>query len=109
MSTTVKAVTARKQHPCDTDYPGGGHVITPGHRYLRHTAFPGDDVNPTDRPWTLTECVACACRRNDGELLLITTVCLTFCCGDVPCARPVRHDGHHSCQRCARRGQEDPR
>ena len=102
MSTTVKAVTARKRPPCDTDYRGGVHFIAPGHLYLRHTAFPGDDVNPTDRPWTLTECVVCAEARASAGLL-VTGACTTFCCGDVPCALPVEHAGEHSCLRCAAR------
>lgn len=94
MSTTVKGVTARKRHWCDATIPA--HVIAPGHRYLRHVAFPGDDVNGSDRPWVLPECAACADRfgRDAGA-------CLTHCCGDVPCALPLDHDGAHSCRRCA--------
>lgn len=76
-------------------------TIAPGHRYLRHVAFPGDDGHEEGtRPWALNECVACACRREPASGLLVAGACSTFCCGDVPCAKPYRHDGDHSCRRC---------
>lgn len=100
MSTTVKGVTARKRHRCDEASWTGLHFIEPGHRYLRHVAFPGDDVNGSDRPWVLRQCIACAENRGrDGTL--IGGACAGFCCGDVPCALPLKHDSDHSCRRCA--------
>lgn len=104
MATTVKAQTARTPHLCDnchwTPSLRGIPTIAPGHRYLRHVAFPGDEVNQTDHPLSLTECVACACERDSHAGLLVAGACSTWCCGDVPCARPFRHDGDHSCRRC---------
>ena len=100
MSTTVKGVTARKRHRCDESWGGDVHFIEPGQRYLRHVAFPGDDVNGSDRPWVLRQCVACAEDR-DSAGFLVADACTTFCHGDVPCALPFRHDGDHSCRRCA--------
>jgi hypothetical protein len=104
MATTVKSVTARIPHRCDGCHwsPGrrGVPTIAPGHRYLRHVAFPGDDVNQTDRPISNIECVACACGRESSAGLLVAGACSTFCCGDVPCALPFEHDGDHSCRRC---------
>jgi hypothetical protein len=100
MTTAIKAVTARKRHQCDTaQYER--HVIAPGHRYLRHVAFPGDDVNGSDRPWVLRECVACVEDRDAHAGSLIGGACATFCCGDTPCALPFKHDVDHSCRRCA--------
>lgn len=104
MSTTVMARTAAKPRDCDSCYwtPSlrGVPTIAPGHRYLRHVAFPGDDANQSDQPHVLTECIACACEREPTNGLLIADACSTFCCGDVPCARPEKHDGDHSCRRC---------
>jgi hypothetical protein len=105
VSTTVKAVTARKRHRCDESSWVGVHFIAPGHRYLRHVAFPGDDVNGSDRPWVLRQCVACAEGREYGASTLTAGGCATFCCGDVPCALPLNHaDDAHSCRRCAAPG-----
>jgi hypothetical protein len=105
MSYAVKARTARIPHLCDgchwTPSLRGQPTILPGHRYLIHTAFPGAEVNHSNRPYTNTECVACACERDKAFDLLVAGACTTHCCGDVPCARPVRHDGDHSCRRCA--------
>lgn len=101
-STAVKARTARIPHLCDSchETPSlrGVPTILPGHRYLRHTAFPGE-FNDSDRPYSITECVACAEER-DSAGLLVAGAGSTFCHGTVPCALPVRHDGDHSCQRC---------
>lgn len=100
MATTVKGVTARKRHRCDESW-GDVHFIEPGHRYLRHVAFPGDDVNGGDRPWVLRVCIACAEDRDAHAGLLVAGACTTFCCGDVPCALPFKHAGdRHSCMRC---------
>jgi hypothetical protein len=104
MSTTVKGITARKQHRCDESSWTGLHFIAPGHRYLRHVAFPDDDVNGSDQPWVLRQCVACVGERDDTATTLTAGACAMWCCGDVPCARPLRHDGDHSCRRCATSG-----
>jgi hypothetical protein len=104
MSFTVKAITARLPHKCDnchwTPTLRGSATIATGHRYLRHVTFPGDEANPTGHPISLIECVACACERDPSAGLLIAGACSTFCCGDVPCARPPHRDGDHSCRRC---------
>jgi hypothetical protein len=99
MATTVKAVTARKRHRCDESW-GDIHFIAPGHRYLRHVAFPGDDVNGSDQPWVLRQCVACAEDREYAAGMLTAGACSTFCHGMTPCALPLKHDGDHSCRRC---------
>ena len=101
MTTTVKAVTARVPHLCEGCHfvPSlrGVATIQPGHRYLLHTAFPdGVDIQG-DAPWAVNECVSCAVDRGEEHR---TDACLTYCHGDVPCARPFRHDGDHSCGRC---------
>src|SRR5690349_23801291 len=58
MNTTVKARTARKAHHCDgcswTPSLRGVATIAPGHRYLRHVAFPGADGNESGRVVTNT-------------------------------------------------------
>lgn len=101
--TTAKAVTARKRHRCDAGYREV-HVIAPGHRYMRHTVFPGHDANTSHRPYNVTECVACAEEREYAAGVLTAGACSQFCCGDVPCALPLRHgDDDHSCRRCAGR------
>jgi hypothetical protein len=106
VSTTVKGVTARKRHRCDESSStwGGIHFIEPGHRYLRHVAFPDDDVNGSDRPWVLRECIACAEERDSPMGHLLGGACTTFCCAMVPCALPFKHDGDHSCRRCITSG-----
>jgi hypothetical protein len=101
--TTVKAVTARKRHRCDAGYYEV-HIIAPGHRYLRHTVFPSHDVAGSDRPYNMTECVDCADSRDDTAGTRIAGACSTFCCGETSCALPLRHDGDHSCRRCATSG-----
>lgn len=113
MSTTVKARTARKPHLCGgchcTPSLRGKPTIASGHRYLRHVAFPGgsqDEVNQSNRPYTNTECIACAEARGASELSRGEALaCCTFCCGDIPCARPFKHDDGHSCRRCAFGGE----
>jgi hypothetical protein len=105
-TSTVEARTARKPHRCDSCHWNaslrGVATIAPGHRYLRHVAFPGHEVNQSSRPpYVSTECVACACERDDTAGLLLAGACSTFCCGDIPCARPFRHGAEHSCRRCS--------
>jgi hypothetical protein len=78
----------------------GVATIRPGHRYLRHVAFPGDDANGSDQPWVVKECVACATERDDHAGLLEAGACSTFCHGTTPCALPFRHDGDHECRVC---------
>lgn len=103
MSTAIKARTARIAHLCERcnytnrDTPS----IAPGHRYLRHTAFPdGGEVNATHRPFSVTECVACLSDRDPDGPLLTADACATYCCALTPCARPLRHDGDHECRQC---------
>lgn len=108
MTTIVRAVTARIPHPCDFCYwtsdLRGVPTIGPGHRYLRHVTFPDDDVNQSGHPVVHTECVACVCERDTSAGLLVAGACSTFCCGDVPCARPFPHDDAHTCRRCTAAG-----
>lgn len=103
MTTAVKALTARIPHLCDschwTPSLRGVATILPGHRYLRHTVFPNDETNQSNRPYSINECVECAEER-DSAGLLVAGACSTFCHGTVPCALPLRHDGDHSCRRC---------
>jgi len=104
MTTTVKALTARKPHLCDTCHWDvnlrGIPTIAPGHRYLRHVQFPDGDVNTSGHPVVLIECVACAEDRDVHEGTLVGGACGTFCHGVALCALPLRHDGDHSCLRC---------
>ena len=102
--TSVKAITARIPHLCDSCHwtPGlrGVATIDPGHRYLRHVAFPGDEGNEdSGRVVVLTECVACVWER-DPHAVLDTGACSSYCCGSTPCARPDRHGGDCSCRDC---------
>lgn len=103
--SVVQARTARKPHLCTdcswTPSLRGVATIAPGHRYLRHVAFPGDEGHEEGtRPWALLQCVACACQVDPTAGLLAAGACSTYCCGDVPCARPEQHGGGHSCSRC---------
>lgn len=104
MTTLVHAVTARIPHLCDTCHWRTGlrgvATIGSGHRYLRHVTFPDEDVNASARPVRHKECVACATDRESSAGLLVAGACATYCCGDVPCALPFRHDGDHECLRC---------
>jgi hypothetical protein len=105
VTTAVRARTARQPHLCDschwTPSLRGVATIQPGHRYLLHTAFPDGMVNTSDRPYSLKECVACTCERDDSAGLLVAGACASFCHGTLPCALPSKHDGDHSCRRCA--------
>lgn len=104
MATTFLARTARKPRMCDSCHwvPSlrGVATIAPGHRYLRHVAFPGDEANQSDHIVVNTECVACVCAYDPSNGLLVVRACSSFCCGDVPCALPYTHRGDHSCRRC---------
>ncbi len=106
MATTTYR-TARKSHLCDwchwTPSLRGVPTILPGHRYLLHKAFPGDEgYEAGTRPATNKECIDCAVERDYG-VDLSAGACGRFCCGDKPCARPVHHRGDHSCVRDAQR------
>lgn len=106
MSSTVRAVTARVPHQCEGCQwrlsLHGEATIRPGHRYLRHVAFPDGETNTGTTPWVVNECAACASAREQAGSLepANTGACLTFCHGDTPCARPIRHDGDHECRHC---------
>lgn len=110
-ATTTRGRTARIAHLCDNCHwaPSlrGQPTIAPGHRYLLHTAFPNSETNQSNRPYSLKECMACLSERDDTAPVLIADACSTFCCGDVPCARPFKHDGDHSCRRCAFAAEAD--
>lgn len=99
MTTTIRARTARVPHLCEGCH-GIAPTIAPGHRYLLHTSFLDGLTDTSTGPWSINECVACVCKRDDTAGLLAADACSTFCCGDVPCARPFKHDGDHSCRRC---------
>jgi hypothetical protein len=109
---TVQARTARKPHLCDnchwTPNLRGVATILPGHRYLRHTTFPDGVVNQSNHPVTHNECVACAIARLGTDGLLLADACSTYCCGELPCALPHRHQGDHSCRRCAKAASSRP-
>lgn len=101
--TATKAVTARNRHRCDAGYYEV-HIIARGHRYLRHTVFPSHDVAGSDRPYNVTECVSCVEEREYAAGTLTAGACSQFCHGETPCALPLKHDGDHSCRRCATPG-----
>lgn len=104
MATTIQARTSRIDRLCDSCHfvasLRGKPTIAAGHRYLRHVAFPGDEVNRSHRPFSNTECVACASERDEYAPMLLAGACATFCHGVTPCARPFGHDGDHSCKEC---------
>lgn len=104
MTATVQARTARVPHLCDSCHwvtgRRGRPLIAPGHRYLRHVAFPDNMVNQSGHPVAHLECVSCASERDSNAALLDAGACGTFCCGVTPCARPFRHSGDCSCLRC---------
>ena len=93
--TTTKARTARTRHRCDHCRK----TVAPGHRYLRHVMFPGD-INTSGKPWVSIQCIACLSERDETAPLLVAGACALFCCGDVPCARPLGHADDHECKRC---------
>jgi hypothetical protein len=106
--STVKAVTARRPYECDTCYwtasLRGVATILPGHRYLLHTAFPGDPgFEEGERPARNKECIACAGERDLADQL-VAGACGTFCHGTTPCALPIGQGSpshEHSCKKCA--------
>jgi hypothetical protein len=111
MNYSISCRTARIARLCYSCRWGGFRgvpTILPGHRYLRHVAFPegpGGEINQTTKPIVADECVACAnWREQAGALDVIDAgACMTFCCGETPCARPLRHDDDHECRTCAAR------
>jgi hypothetical protein len=108
--STFKGVTARAAHYCSgcqmhatlDETP----AIQPGHRYLRHVGFPGDDGVSGERPWVLRECIACAGEREESDPLIIARACGTYCHGTTPCALPFQPAGvqehQHACRECVR-------
>ena len=112
--TATSIRTARIPHPCDschwTPSLRGVATILPGHRYLIHTAFPGDAGHEEgQRPAALKECVACAADRTGDDPIILAVACGAYCCALTPCALPVRHGGEHSCRRCAEDRARDER
>ncbi len=106
----TKGVTARTAHPCSTcDHPTVNNnwtaSIRPGHRYLQHVAFPGDDgFEDSMRPWRAKECASCAIGRDDFTAHQFG-ICGTYCCGDRPCVLPYEkagagHEHDHACRGC---------
>jgi hypothetical protein len=106
---TIKGVTARTAHPCENCWrvPSLRDTmnILPGHRYLLHTAFPGDDgFDALERPFSVRECASCAVERDDYNASKYE-ICGTYCCSTEPCALPFERAGagyghDHVCKRC---------
>lgn len=106
--STVKGITARVAHSCEShdrqtvngDWSKG---ILPGHRYVLHTAFPGDDgFDSLERPFSIKECASCAIERDDAAATTFG-ICGTYCHGTTPCALPFERGapGHeHFCREC---------
>lgn len=108
MSTSA-GVTARKAHACETcsrrDVNGTWSTpIRPGHRYVRHVVFPGNDgFEEGTRPQSIRECADCAMRRDD-EAAPRYGICGSYCHG-APCVLPFEKGspGHeHQCRECIR-------
>lgn len=105
---TIKGVTARKAHTCEScsrltvngEYP---KRIFPGHRYLQHTAFPGEDGSDTlERPFSIRECATCAIER-DSYMATLYGICGSYCHGTNPCVLPFEKGapGHECvCREC---------
>lgn len=109
MVSTVKGVTARVAHSCETcdrKTVNGTYTtaIRPGHRYLLHTAFPGDDgFDALERPFSLRECASCAIGR-DNFTAHSFGICGSYCHGTNPCVLPFTKGapGHECfCRDCA--------
>jgi hypothetical protein len=108
MSST-KALTARVGHYCYSCQwnatEGDPPVIAPGHRYLRHTTFPGEPGHEEGTsPAVLGQCIRCACELDD-HAHVDAGACGTFCCSTTPCALPFQRGapGHdHQCRDCVR-------
>lgn len=110
--STIKGVTARVAHACEgcsvkTVNGVWTTPILPGHRYLLHTAFPGDDgFEEMDSPFSIRECARCAHAR-DVDASMLYLICGSYCCGTEPCALPFQPVGtpapghEHVCHRCA--------
>jgi hypothetical protein len=107
--STVKGVTARVAHSCETcdrktvngEY---SRAILPGHRYLLHTTFPGDEgFEEGTRPQSIRECASCAIKRDDCAATLYG-ICGSYCHGINPCVLPFVKGapGHQCvCRECA--------
>lgn len=109
--SAIKGVTARAAHPCETcsrrDVNGTWtQPIRPGHRYLRHVVFPGDEgFEEGTRPQSVRECAGCAIER-DGDAAITYGICGSYCHGIRPCVLPVAArpgpDHEHQCRECVR-------
>jgi hypothetical protein len=64
LTNSIRRV-ARKAHRCDSCTGS----IAPGHVYLVHTLFPGNDVWDNEVPMRLKECADCAGRYGRDLLL----------------------------------------
>lgn len=105
---STRAFTARVAHCCATcDRPTVNvdttTAILPGHRYLRHVAFPGEDgFEDATRIWVAAECATCAIER-DLDVATTYGICGSYCCGTEPCVLPfVKGAPGHDCvcKRC---------
>ncbi len=109
------ARTARIPHECDSCYwthsLRGVPTILPGHRYLIHTAFPGDPgYEEGEHPARLKECATHAISRDDFAATQYG-ICATYCCGTEPCVLQFQragagHEHRHVCHRCSREQSE---
>jgi hypothetical protein len=103
----VTARTARVGHECDTCYwtPSlrGVATIRPGHRYLLHTAFPGDPgFEEGECPARLKECAFHAIQRDDFTATRYG-ICGSYCHGTTLCTLPFEKGGpghEHQCRDC---------
>jgi hypothetical protein len=106
-----KAFTARIPHTCETcsvKTVNGTYTepIRPGHRYLVHVVFPGEEsFEEITRPWKAAECGTCAIARDDFVAHSFG-ICGSYCCGVNPCVLPFENigaPGHdHQCRECSR-------
>jgi hypothetical protein len=103
---TSKAITARVAHFCSFCQMRASEsatpVVQPGHRYLRHVGFPGEEGVGGDRPWVLVECISCATDKDDFAPVQ-AGACGTFCCGVTPCSLPFQKGApshNHACAIC---------
>ncbi|GGN39680.1 hypothetical protein FHR83_006666 [Actinoplanes campanulatus] len=106
MSLT-RARTARVPHECDSCYwtPSlrGVATILPGHMYLEHVAFPGDEgFEEGEQPARLRECATHAIERDDFAATQYG-ICGSYCHGTNPCVLPFQKGapGHDCvCREC---------
>jgi hypothetical protein len=99
--SSTKGITARIAHFCSFCQMHSSEdavpVIQPGHRYLRHVGFPGDDGVGGERPWVLRQCITCASEKDDFTPVQFGA-CGSFCHGTTPCSLPfVPGAMNHEC------------